>query len=273
MDSVSNTAFFCCGARMVDAENKHPLCGDRYAKSFMDEDGMTVFLKFRKFSNAITANAMRHRIIDDLVLQELEKDRNTLCIIVGCGFDTRAFRFTGGTWVEVDEPDLMARKERRLPAADCTNNLIRVEYDYTKHTLESVLPKQDRSQKVLVIVEGVFIYMDDDGKRKLIRSLQALFPEHVLLCDLQSFSFYRAFNRKFQEVLQNLGTSMKLESDHPEELFLENGYTLNGRTSILDTVFLHRKREPVIALKKLVINTLYRDVKNGYSVFSFSYNG
>ena len=29
---ISNTAFYCCGIRMRDAETPHPICGDRFAK-------------------------------------------------------------------------------------------------------------------------------------------------------------------------------------------------------------------------------------------------
>jgi len=37
MKPISNTAFYCGGVRMQDAENEKPVCGDIYAREFMGE--------------------------------------------------------------------------------------------------------------------------------------------------------------------------------------------------------------------------------------------
>jgi len=37
MKPISNTAFYCCGIRMRDAGSQHPVCGDQFAKVFMNE--------------------------------------------------------------------------------------------------------------------------------------------------------------------------------------------------------------------------------------------
>ena len=36
MKPISKTAFYCCGVRMQDAERQKPVCGDNYAKVFMN---------------------------------------------------------------------------------------------------------------------------------------------------------------------------------------------------------------------------------------------
>jgi len=38
--TLSNTAFYCCGVRMLDAEQEFSLCGDHYAERFLE-----IFLK------------------------------------------------------------------------------------------------------------------------------------------------------------------------------------------------------------------------------------
>jgi O-methyltransferase involved in polyketide biosynthesis len=43
-------------------------------------------------------------IIDDLLREELVANPNLTVVIIGAGFDTRAFRLQGGTWIELDEP-------------------------------------------------------------------------------------------------------------------------------------------------------------------------
>jgi hypothetical protein len=43
MKPLSNTAFYGCGIGMRDAENAHPICGDRFAWVFTDERGLETF--------------------------------------------------------------------------------------------------------------------------------------------------------------------------------------------------------------------------------------
>jgi hypothetical protein len=42
-------------------------------------------------------------------------------VVIGAGFDTRAFRLCGGRWVELDEPALITLKEAHLPARTFTH--------------------------------------------------------------------------------------------------------------------------------------------------------
>jgi len=41
-NSVSKTAYYCCGVRLQDAESSNPVCGDNYAKLFMDSTGKEI---------------------------------------------------------------------------------------------------------------------------------------------------------------------------------------------------------------------------------------
>jgi len=51
---ISNTAFYCCGIRMRDAETPHPICGDRFAKLLMAHTIATGTLAYYFLLNAAT---------------------------------------------------------------------------------------------------------------------------------------------------------------------------------------------------------------------------
>src|SRR6516162_5922896 len=76
MKPVSNTAFYCCGIRMRDAESRRPVCGDQYAKRFMDARGLEIFRQFGGESGPNVSNVARHRYIDDFLRAELARDPN-----------------------------------------------------------------------------------------------------------------------------------------------------------------------------------------------------
>ena len=75
MNSVSNTAYYCCGIRMLDAEHPHPICGDQYARLFMDENGLAIFEPFRSETMPNISNATRCRIFDDHLRNEISANQ------------------------------------------------------------------------------------------------------------------------------------------------------------------------------------------------------
>lgn len=269
MKPTSKTALFCCGARMVDAESVKPVCGDHYAQVFMDQESLEVVEIFKAFKNAQISNVTRHRIIDDLVKQEIDNDPGKTIILMGSGFDTRAYRFHGGTWVEFDDPQLIKYKNNRLPISQCNNSLKRIPYDYEKDSLAEKLAGSKTKKEVVIIIEGVFIYLEEDATKKLLEALQSAFPKHVLLCDLQTVSFFNTFNKKFQNVLCRLGSPLKIVSDVPEQVFLKAGYKIKERIPILDKTLEYAKLSLSQIFVKFALKTIFKKVKDGYSIYAF----
>src|SRR5690349_375784 len=113
MNPISKTAFYCCGIRMQDAERQNPVCGDTYAKVFMNDEGLQIFEAFKDETSPNASSVARHRIIDDFLRQELLIHPDLCIILIGAGFDSRAFRLKGGTWIELDEPQVIEYKNER----------------------------------------------------------------------------------------------------------------------------------------------------------------
>ena len=120
---------------MRDAERDKPVCGDIYAKVFMNDDGLKILETFKDETGPNTSNVARHRIVDDLLRQELAAHPDLRVVIIGAGFDTRAYRLKGGTWIELDEPQVIAYKNERLPVSDSPNELQRVPIDFSTESL------------------------------------------------------------------------------------------------------------------------------------------
>ena len=136
---ISSTAFYCCGVRMEDAASRAPVCGDMYAKRFMDDAALRIFERFREFTPPNRSNAARHRIVDDLLRERLVHDPDTNVALIGCGFDSRAYRLGGGRWFELDEPEVIAYKNECLPISQCPNPLQRIPIDFAAESLEAKL--------------------------------------------------------------------------------------------------------------------------------------
>src|SRR4026207_616922 len=103
MKPISKTAFYCCGVRMRDAERDKPICGDVYAKVFRNDDGLKILETFKDETSPNSSNVARHRIIDDLLRQELAAHPDLRVVIIGAGFEQRAYRLQGGAWLGLRE--------------------------------------------------------------------------------------------------------------------------------------------------------------------------
>src|SRR6516225_3731968 len=115
MKPISNTAFYCCGIRMRDAESQHPVCGDQFAKLFMNEEGMRIFERFAGERGPNRSNVARARYIDDLLRARLAWDPPPGVVRRGCVFASPAFGLGVGGGSEPNNPAPTSKKDGRLP--------------------------------------------------------------------------------------------------------------------------------------------------------------
>lgn len=263
---ISKTAFYCCGIRMRDAESARPVCGDTYARLFMNEEGLRILAAFDDEEGPNAGNVARARIVDDILRRELAADPKLQVVIIGAGFDSRAYRLKGGRWVELDEPQVIAYKEERLPASGCENELRRVAIDFATEALEEKLAPFASETRVVVVLEGVLMYLEESAIRELLRTLHKLFPRHMLVCDLLNRRFFEKYGRKIHKKVEDLGAAFKFVVEDPEQVFLESGYRRADKISIVGKSVEFRGGSVVMSL---LLKTLLRTVATGYSIYVF----
>jgi methyltransferase (TIGR00027 family) len=267
MNPISKTAFYCCGVRMQDAEQRRPVCGDVYAKVFMNPEGLQILEGFKDEKGPNTSNVARHRIIDDLLRQELSANPNLCVVIIGAGFDSRAFRLKGGTWFELDEPQVIAYKNERLPASESANQLHRIPIEFSLDSVEEKLSSIPNRGPVVVVIEGVFMYLEQETINELLQTLRRVFPRHKLICDLMTYEFFERYGKTIHEKLTGMGATFKFTVENPEEIFLENEYKLVEVIPIVE----RSVRFKLSFLPNLIWKILASFLPHGYSLHVFSH--
>lgn len=266
MEGVARTAYYCCGVRMLDAQGAAPLCGDHLAERFMDADGVAILDRFREFEGPNVANAVRHRLIDDLLRERFEADPAQKVVLLGCGFDTRAYRLAGGQWLEIDNPALIAYKEKCLPVAQSPRPLQRLAVDFDRDRLEDALAPWAGSTATVVVLEGVTMYLSAAQLRATLDTLCRLLPGHVLICDLMSARF-GARNGELRKRLGELGGHFAILRADPAAEILERGYRRLGHQSIVGRAIELGGVRP--APPRWLLNTFLRTLRDGYRVQVF----
>ena len=274
MNSISNTAFYCCGVRMLDAEHPRSLCHDIFAKRFMDERGMQIFAPFRTETLPNISNTVRCHIIDEAIRSQLITHPDSLIITVGAGFDTRPYRITGGEWVEIDEPQIIIYKNTKLPIIECPNKLTRISIDFFNEKLIEKLAAYRAHQHIIIVIEGVFMYLENPAIESTIKQLKTLFPKHILLCDLMTKKMFEQFAQSVHNKLVDAGARFTARPDNPAATFMQHGYTEFSRTPMFKKAYelgvLWDRAKIPAPIAKLLYKTILKNI-SGYAIHRFEF--
>ena len=251
--------------RADDAAAAHPVCGDALAARFLDPDIRRSVEPLLRFRGPSESNVARHRMVDDLLRHSLAEDPWRRVILLGAGFDTRAFRLRGGRWWEIDDPQLLAHKEARLPASQASNPLIRLAVSFETERVADRLAPLAGADRAVVVLEGVTMYLDEAALAALAVTLRTTFPEATVITDLMSPGFARTFSRPLRRQLTRLGASFGRQRRHPRRLFEAAGYVAEQRYSIAGRA----RDEGLLKIPGWLFHTLLRGLRDGYAIWVF----
>jgi methyltransferase (TIGR00027 family) len=265
MKPVSRTAYYCCAVRALDARTASPVCGDSLAERFMTPDAWETFEPFRTLGPPNASNVARHRMIDDVIRARLVARPDRGVLIIGAGFDTRAFRLTGGRWVELDEPGVIERKEAELPARDAPNPLTRVAIEFDREPLAGALAQVRDLAEPIVVIEGVLPYLTAEQIATLARTVRGAWPDPMLVCDLMTAKFTRRYGGQIGRRLRELGANWRPFQGEALPLIEAAGFQLETRESVIG----YAAARGTVRAPRWLLNTVFRALRDGYSIATF----
>jgi len=199
---ASQTAMGTAALRAIESEKpaSERICFDPYARKFINiwfYLPVKIFARFgeRRSNLALAFVACRYRYIDDY-LQECLKGGTTQLVILGAGFDSRAYReelvSVEVKIFEVDYPTTQASKIERVEElfGQLPENVVYVPIDFNVETLNKLLTGGfDPSLKTLFIWEGVTLYLDDAAVDATLAWVSAnSLPGSIIIFDYQDMS-------------------------------------------------------------------------------------
>jgi methyltransferase (TIGR00027 family) len=241
LNAISKTAYYTCAIRALDAGRQNSICNDTYANRFMVEEGKAVADQITASPSAQSGIPARHRIIDDWLRDVLASNPNTTVVILGAGFDTRAFRIPGGQWHEIDEEPIIELKNKLLPTSDCRNPLRRICIDFSKEPLESRLPTIDASRNIVVVIEGVFYYLSETQTISTLAALRKTYAKHSLVCDLMNSIVANKYAREVRRDIECLGAKWISTLDDPVRMIETAGYRLQFSIQTIEKILDYKK--------------------------------
>jgi methyltransferase (TIGR00027 family) len=175
---VSDTAFLVGHCRAVESARPDALFRDPLAERLAGEKGRAITRSF-PFAQMVCWNvAIRTVIIDDFIASSISRGVDTV-LCLGAGLDARPYRLvvpSALTCIVVDYPDIIAFMEERLAGEAPRCKLERVGLDLSDLAARRELFRRvdAAASRILVLTEGVILYLDEPQVATLADDLRSL---------------------------------------------------------------------------------------------------
>ena len=203
--NVSDTARWVASYRAQESAREDALFHDPLAERFAAERGHAIADLASEHSK--WALVTRTKVIDDLVLHAVAQ--GTDCVLnLAAGFDTRPYRLelpSKLAWIEADLGPLIDEKQNLLSDVSPRCQLTREPVDLADSEARAALLHEVSvgANRVLVITEGLLLYLESDIVAELARSLAAEPGLHDWIADFSSTEIVQMMKRGMGTALAN----------------------------------------------------------------------
>ncbi|MEL7565954.1 MAG: class I SAM-dependent methyltransferase [Dehalobacterium sp.] len=157
--------------------------------------------------------AMRAAIIDDFSKSFIRENPSCLVLHLGCGLDARFMRLGlhAGMWYDLDFPEVIDIKKQLYCETDS--------YEYIASSVTDLRwldGIEAVANDVLVIAEGLFMYLSENEIKALFSALESKFRSCIIIFD--AYSKLTAKSSKNHPSLKKTGATIKWGVDAPQEI-------------------------------------------------------
>ena len=145
--------------------------------------------------------AMRARVFDDWTDSMLKRNKNALVLHIGCGLDSRYIRVKEKytEWIDADFSDVLSQRKQYYEE---TANYHMAVVDASK--ADDIMKLPDSSE-VIVILEGISMYLSDNELKALLSVLQKKYGTVRLLMDV--YTEFGAKMSKYKNPINEVGVT------------------------------------------------------------------
>jgi O-methyltransferase involved in polyketide biosynthesis len=198
--------------RALDSRSVNPILGDKYADEVLrklDYD----FAKLKVPAGASVTLPIRAKHFDGWTREFLATHPDATVLHLGCGLDARVFRVDPPVtvrWFDVDHPEVIDLRRRVFPD--------RPGYSMIGSSVTDLrwLDGISTDLPVLVVAEGLMIYLEEKDGVALLQTITERFPSGELIFDIYSRSMVKLTRRLM--TVKKTGAVLKWGFDDPHDL-------------------------------------------------------
>lgn len=194
------------------AQPGNPVFYDPQARKILDQVDYD-FTRLRVPYKTVILVCQRAKKLDAVVHDFLAEQPGGVVLHLGCGLDSRFWRVDDGRieWYDLDMPPVVELRRRFYPESERYHLIASSVTD-----LEWVETVEAAKRPVLVVAEGLLMYLGEAEVRRLVLRLREAFPGCRLIADV--FSRLAAFSATRHASLKHTGATLGWGIDDPHEV-------------------------------------------------------
>ena len=226
--NISDTARWAAVFRARETERADAMFRDPYAERLAGKMGVDIANTLPEGNSHAWAWVARTYLFDQFITREIEQGTD-MVVNLAAGLDARPYRMALPAylqWIEVDLPEILTYKEGILAEEKPVCRLERIRLDLSDgHARRALFADLNRrANKILVLTEGLIIYLAADEVAALARDLAAGSHFQHWILDLHSPGLLRMMQRTTGKQLSEAGAPFKFAPAEGPAFFSAHGW-------------------------------------------------
>jgi methyltransferase (TIGR00027 family) len=229
IEHISDTARWVAMYRAMETERPDAIFRDPYARTLAGPRGDQILDAIPQGRQMAWPMIVRTAVFDEIIRDTIARERVDLVLNLAAGLDARPWRLDlppALRWVDVDLPDILAYKTESL-----RGELPRCRYEAIATDLTDVGARETlfarlgrEAERVLVVTEGLLIYLSDEQVAALARDLHAQSSFRWWLIDLASPVLLRVIGDRWGKVTARGGAPFRFAPAAGTAFFEPHGW-------------------------------------------------
>ncbi len=251
--NISDTARWAAVFRARETERADALFRDPYAERLAGKMGVDIANTLPEGNRHAWAWVTRTYLFDQFITQELQQGVD-MVVNLAAGLDARPYRMAPPAsfpWIEVDLPEILAYKEEILAneKPNCALERVRMNLSNADARRALFAELDRRANKILVLTEGLLIYLSAEEVAALAQDLAAGSHFHRWIVDLTSPGLLRMMQRTTGKQLSQVGAPFRFGPAEGPAFFTPHGWEPINVQGLLKTAA--RFKRPPFGLRLL----------------------
>jgi len=226
--NISDTARWVAVYRARESERPDAVFHDPFARRLAGERGEQIAASVTFMEKNSWPFVARTWLTDYLISEQLRQGTD-MVINLAAGLDARPYRMELSRslqWIEVDLPEILAHKEEilRNEKPVCVLERVRLDLSNKSARRELFSDLSRRANRVLVVAEGLLVYLTEDEVAALGKDLATPVSFQHWIIDLASPALLRMLARKMGTPLDQAGAPLRFAPEQGPEFFTRCGW-------------------------------------------------
>ena len=229
IENVSDTARWVAVYRAMETARPDAIFRDPYAERLAGERGRTIVAEMKSGKQMAWAMIVRTAVMDELIMSRVKEGGVDTVLNLAAGLDARAWRLplpASLRWVDVDLPAMTEFKASHMRDERPVCRYEAIGADLTDTRVRDALFSQigGASQRMLVITEGLLIYLSPDEVQSLARAIHSMRSARWWICDVASPMLLEWSRKSWGKSLEKGNAPFKFGPEDSVAFFAELGW-------------------------------------------------